>query len=181
MQTERRLPELSGTVLWLIPSRAEVAVFQREIVRLSAYFGTCCFSPHLTLGRLPADKISDEDLLKVKKEPDLGFTNRPVGDFDSLECSTTPYQNLFASLKPSAALNRAQQQLKVLISGYIPKKEYHISLLYGNVPCDEMQGEKERISVILPEKIRFSSLRMIHLNGGPDSWTTLWERSIHVP
>jgi len=178
LSTEQKLPVVSGAVLWLIPSEAETAVFQNEINRLADRFKTVPFSPHLTLGRLPADRIFQDSFISPNEKSDALTNKIPAAGFDCLKCTESPYQNLIASLEQSTELVQIQEQIASSVPGYSPKEEYHISLLYGHVPCRRLQDEKNRLLENLPKQIHFSRLCMVHLNGGPESWSVMWERNM---
>ena len=153
-------------------------MFKKEIDRLNDRFNSVPFSPHLTLGRLSANKTSHDALNSLKEIPDSVLNEKIVSGIDCLKCTASPYQNLVVSLEASDGLARVQQQITLLCPGFIPKEEYHISLLYGSVPCAELNSEKTRLSDKLPEYIRFSSLCLVHLAGGPVSWRILWKRNM---
>lgn len=177
MHTEQKLPALSGTVLWLIPSEAEKDFFRKEIGRLSDRFNTLRFTPHLTLGRFPA-RYSKKDTISTKFKMLSASGDDVHAVFDALKCTDSPYQNLIASLKPSGDVERLQSRIEELVPGYRPKEEYHISLMYGKVPCTHVQDKLTDIRKRLPEFIHFSKICAVQLNGGPDGWDTLWERHV---
>lgn len=175
MSTEQKLPELSGTVFWLIPSKAERVAFENEIYRLSQRFNTVPFSPHVTLGRIAADITSQDALIRLNKIFDTVKNEKIVAVIDRLKCTTSPYQNLIVTLKPSGDLDHIQKKIGSQFPGFIQKEEHHISLLYGKVPCDELDEEQTKLPAKLPDSICFSSLRIMHLAGDPDSWRVLRE------
>jgi len=141
---------------------------------LSDRFNTTRFSPHLTMGRLLYDyseltlfKSMDALLSPAKKQ--LRATH------DDVECRVTPYQKLIHVLKGSKELHQFQAGLKTMIHGYLPKEEYHISLLYGKIDCNALNSEISDLSKRLPKQVRFSKISVIELNGQPDTWRTIRE------
>lgn len=174
MQTAYDLPQLSGTVLWLIPSAKGASAFRKEIVRLSDHFNTVQFLPHLTLGRLP-DSSTKDDIYSPKKSIRFNQSDAICADFDALRCTDNPYQNLVASLEPSPELDRLQSEIEMLTPGYIRKSEYHVSLMYGYVPCDKIMDQLTDLTERLPQEVCFSKLSAVKLKGGPESWQSVWE------
>lgn len=176
MLSIHRLPELSGRVLWLIPSGSIISTYQREISRLADRFKTTAFYPHLTLGSLPIDSL-ESTISKVR-----GVFNNNRSDFTlshkSVNCSSSPYQNLVHSLLPDLKMQRLQSDLKVVMPNYSSKKEYHISLMYGRVSCDKLTEESEFLALKLPQTIHFTKIRMIELTERPEFWKTVWETNI---
>jgi len=174
LQTEHDLPQLSGTVLWLIPSVRDTSAFRKEIVRLSDHFNTVRFLPHLTLGRLP-DSSTKDDIYSPKESIRFNKLDAICAYFDALRCTDNPYQNLVASLEPSPALDRLQSEIEMLIPGYIRKSEYHVSLMYGYVPCDKIMNKLTDLTDRLPQEVCFTKLSAVELKGGPESWHSVWE------
>jgi len=177
LQTEQKLPSLSGTVLWLIPSDADASLFRNEISRLSDRFNTARFTPHLTLGRL-ADNDSNKDFIIPGKETWRVSGGKYKAFYDSVKCTESPYQKLIVSLTPSEELERLQSRIEAAVPEYAPKDEYHISLMYGYISCSDLQDEITGLTGTFPEKISFSKLSAVQLNGGPGKWHTVWERYI---
>lgn len=98
--------------------------------------------------------------------------------FDSIKCTESPYQNLIISLTPSEKVELLQAQIQELVKGYIPKNEYHISLMYGNLSCVDLEDEITELQDRLPDVIQFSKLRAVQLGRRPVAWNTLWEQYI---
>lgn len=174
MRTEHDLPQLSGTVLWLIPSAKDASAFRKEIIRLSDNFSTVQFLPHLTLGRLP-DSSTKDDIYSLKKSLQFKLPDDTYAEFDALRCTDNPYQNLVASLEPTPAVDRLQSEIEILIPGYIRKTEYHVSLMYGYIDCDRIKDKLTGLADRLPQKVHFSKLSAVELKGGPKSWHSLWK------
>lgn len=170
------LPKLNGRVLWLIPSDTFSSIYQKEILRLAGRFNTASFTPHLTLGGLP-DQLLESTVSNVRE-----VVNETRGDISlnhkSVDCSSSPYQNLVHSLQPDSKLRLLQSDLKAAITNYEPKTEYHISLMYGQVPCEELTEETEFFILKLPQSIRISRICIIQLAERPELWKTVWETNI---
>lgn len=177
MQTEQNLPSLSGAVIWLIPSDADAARFHKEIDRLSDRFKTPPFLPHLTLGRL-TNKYSNTDFITPLKSITSVSGDNYYAFFDSVTCTESPYQNLIVSLKTSEKLEHLQSRIESAVPGYAPKDEYHISLMYGDISCGDLQDEIKSLPEIFPEKICFSKMSAVQLNGKPGTWRRVWEQYI---
>lgn len=176
MSSNQHLPKLNGRVLWLIPSDSFFTIYQKEIKRLAGQFKTVPFTPHLTLGGLP-DAPLESTISKVRN-----VFNKKQGDFSmshkSVDCSTSPYQNFIHSLLPNTKMHLLQSVLKVVLTNYSPKSEYHISLMYGQISCEKLTKESDSLTIKLPKKIRFTGVRMIELAERPELWKTVWETNI---
>lgn len=159
-----------------MPSDSFFSIYQKEIERLADHFNTMPFIPHLTFGGLPDEPLE----LTVSKFRDV--FSKKQGNFTmshkSVDCSTSPYQNLIHSLLPDTKMHLLQSDFKSLFTNYNPKSEYHISLMYGQVSCDKLTEESDSLTIKLPETILFTGLRIIELADRPELWKTVWETNI---
>ncbi|WP_340103391.1 hypothetical protein [Rhodohalobacter sp. 8-1] len=168
------MPKLNGLVFWLIPSELFAQFYRKEIERFSLRFKTTKFVPHLTLGHL--DNGSVQEIKSGSLKSFLSADGDLIKAIHSHpECRTEPYQNLIHVLNGSDQIEQFQSELKNLVPGYQPKEEYHISLMYGEIPCRALVHEINNLSKRLPEKVSFSKINLIELSGQPGSWKTLWE------
>jgi hypothetical protein len=174
LSSSTNLPDVTGNVIWLIPSELHVSFYREEIQKLSDRFDTARFSPHLTIGRLP-DDYSDRHLFRNLSAGLTTSTKQIAATDDGAECRSFPYQNLIHSLKSGRELDQFQTYLNRLVPGYLPKEEYHISLMYGVTDCKRLNNVIADLSKRLPKKVQFSKISVIELNGRPDAWRTLGE------
>jgi hypothetical protein len=174
LSSDKILPAINGNVLWLIPSQPQMSVYREQIQRLSDRFGTVRFPPHLTLGRLP-ENFTEKELSRCLRSLTQVVNNLVSATDSGIECSTSPYQNLIHALKSSKELHQFQSEIMTLIFGYTPKEEYHVSLMYGEIGCNEVESEITNLLKRLPKRVNFSKISVIRLNGQPDDWRTLRE------
>lgn len=159
------LPEIHGNVLWLMPDQPAGIFFRKWIERLSRKFQSPVFAPHITLAKVPA--LPAVRLKSItEKTPSFHLL---CGD---IECrNTTPYQKLIVKISPSETLSSLHNLIDDKLGGSFSKKhDPHLSLLYGNLPCDLFEDLIPQIKQNLPGKIHVTHVSMMRLNGTPENW-----------
>lgn len=173
MTLDQTLPELTGSVLWLIPSEPYASFYRKEIERLSVRYETTRFESHLTLGRF-AGVTTKQQKPEFHKSLFSTFGDNISLTNSRIECRNSAYQNLIHVLKSNHDLDMLQSELQKLITGYQPQEDYHVSLMCGDIPCRGLDSEISDLSKRLPEQVSFSKISAIKLDGQPDSWRTIW-------
>jgi len=148
----------------------ERQLYSEIIGSLSDKFGTPLFSPHITLGSLPDRPVSE-----LSRILDTILTNTSPIELkpDFMRCSSNPYQNLVHQLKMSPIVKAMGKEAARKLPGFKPKKEIHISLMYGRVGCGEIEEYRDDMQKLLPGKIQVSCHKIIGLSGSVDGWSTL--------
>jgi 2'-5' RNA ligase len=162
-------------VLWLIPEKGRVSIFDKAIRNLSATFSAPIFTPHITLGRIPAGREAESELIIQE----LADTFQPFSFVvKSLECRENPYQKLVITLEHGNIFQSMCDNVDRYFNGaYSKPKDPHISLLYSRVNCGRMADKMKELEQNLPKRIAMSGLAGVELNGRPDSWNMLAQRN----
>ena len=166
----QKLPSQSGKVAWLIPAKAEYEIYSESIELLSKRFNTPVFSPHMTFGSLPglpAEDIAEAFGPMVNDLKTLRFTS------DYIRCSSNPYQNLVHQYRFDGQFRKISETMKSQLPGFEAKKEIHISLMYGYVPCESVGELSDEIGARLPKSTRISELQIIGLADTVSEWKVL--------
>lgn len=174
MVTDQALPNLAGSVFWLIPSEPFGSFYKKEIERLSVRYNTTSFTPHLTLGRFTNDSVNERTFNHLGSHFSR-LNTHVVAVHTCLECRLTPYQNLIQVLKFNHDIKQFISDLGTMIPGFEPSEDYHVSLMYGEIPCSVLESEIFDLSKRLSQTVTFSKIRAVKINGQPSSWQTLWE------
>lgn len=159
------LPELKGTVIWLLPDEEGFRDCRNLIHQLAKQNGTPPFDPHLTLCR-PDQNLSDTDLADAASR--FARSHPPLkADVGPPECGEPPFQRFFLPV-----LN--QNPFKKMLShtpeffGAEPFDDvrFHLSLLYGSIPCPDIQ----RVNSTILKELYIQHIAVVRINGLPSEW-----------
>lgn len=165
------LPDLDGTVLWLMPDQKGSATLQGMITSLAREVHSPGFLPHVTLARLPAVSAagSEEWVTWIARQsPSFHIT------VDSAECRNHPYQKIVLPFKKPKPLDQAIHALEQKTGDkQIRREDFHFSLLYSRLPCDALRKQVGKVRFQLPLRVTIQKVAVVQLAVRPEDWTII--------
>lgn len=127
--------------------------------------------PHVTLGRVPDDKLHLTNLLINEIAESFHAFSLEICN---IECRDEPYQKLVLTLNTGRKFRSICQRVDHFFKGnYSKPSDPHISLLYSHLHCDQIFEKTKYISQHSPENAKICEIAAIELQGGPDKWNIL--------
>lgn len=163
-----KLPALSGYALWLLPAPSSGKIVRQQIAKLSNTYHSLSFEPHVTIGAAP-----DWDEVKLKKVPArISSAANPFKiKTKRVDCGEEPYQKITIKTDDPGELYQFADAIDMQFSGSFGKRSnFHLSLLYSTLSCDELHEEVNSLQKMIPAEIELNSIALVKLNGLPDSW-----------
>ena len=151
----------------MVPDPETQNILQSEIDRLSATYNTPAFFPHITVGKLPEHSIKNagvvlRQIVMSIKHHEIFFGNTVAGN--------SPYQKLTVEVDPSPLFTELKSDISDLFGNNFNKDEYHASLMYGQIPTQNLTQETER-SVLKSRQNSFAhKLVAVDISGEPKEW-----------
>ncbi|MCC5942825.1 MAG: hypothetical protein JJU37_14880 [Balneolaceae bacterium] len=135
-----KLPALDGYVLWLLPDESSETELRQPIERISRSLNSSPFHPHITIGRVP--KLEERQLIQFL--PEIAHGLKPFSiTTRSVECREKLYQKLILSLRDHPQVDAAADSIDQIFEGEFGKRDdHHISMLYAQIPCENLSVEK---------------------------------------
>lgn len=159
---------LDNYILWLLPDQAGSDYFGKIITVLSEKYKTKTFIPHITIGRVP-----DIPLAEVRSRVEtIGRKSEPFdAKIKKVWCREKSSEKISAEIYDSSQLKNMLSLIDDGFEGSYGKREYpHLSLLYGDFPCPELQIETENLNHMIVNRFKISSVALVDLHGDPDEW-----------
>lgn len=97
---------------------------------------------------------------------------------DFIRCSSSPYQNLVHQYKINKQYKEFSERAEKKLSGFQAKDEIHISLLYGNIDCKDIEELSGRYEKSFPKKVQIAEYQIIELSGPAEEWKILHRQPI---
>ena len=171
-----QLPKTSGLVVWLLPAPDQARLLTKFISNLSEKYNTIPFVPHITLSSIP--DIPSKKIIEMTDQ--LSRQLRPLKvDLGDVECRSYPYQKVIQSIEDEVILSAFCNKVNQTFGGEFCKEgDFHLSLLYGNQKCEEIDLGKIRSELPIANKLHVQSIAVIDLNFTPDNWKIIFERSL---
>lgn len=171
-----QLPKTSGLVVWLLPAPEQSRLFSEFISILSEQYGTVPFVPHVTLSSvpdIPVNKITEKTDQLSKQLSRLQI------DLAEVECRPHPYRKVILSIDDDVMFSAFYNKVNQAFGGEFCKRDdFHLSLLYGNQKCEEIDLGKIRRDLPKIKKLHIQRIAVVDLNFTPDSWKIIFERSL---
>ncbi len=162
------LPPLDGYVLWLLPDEKSASKLRQPIEKISKIFDSYPFHPHITIGRVPHS--DPEKLTSLLPAIAAGIKSLNVAP-DALECRDNPYQKLIFTIKDEHQFTGAADSIDRVFEGDFGKRDdHHISVLYANTSCENLEEEKIYLKNYLNKPLLFNKIALVHLEGSPNKW-----------
>ena len=141
------------------------------IVKLSDKFSTPPFIPHITLSSTPVMSLikirSKVDLIAAKASSFQIGLNKPV-------CGEPPFQRFSSAAKPSNQLRDLSETYDKLFNGKCGKNTFfHLSLLYGQIPCSEINQTFKQMELNLPLHLCIQNIVITDTSGPVKDWKIL--------
>ena len=96
-----------------------------------------------------------------------------------VECRSYQYHKVIQSIEDEVILSTFCNKVNQTFGGEFCKEgDFHLSLLYGNQKCKEIDLEKIRSELPIASKLHVQSIAVIDLNFTPDNWKIIFERSL---
>lgn len=158
----------SDFVLWMIPDPESAKRLGEMIAHFSNTFNTPLFSPHITLARVPHWPLPK--IIKQTKQLTSEFSEFTLL-MRSPVCGKQPYQTFVSEIHPAPPVLKFSERIDTLFKGAYGKREFfHVSLLYGQIPCDDLMAEFEELKTKLPDKISIQSISLVKVKGEVEEW-----------
>lgn len=159
---------LDNYILWLLPDQAGSDYFGKIITVLSEKYQTTTFIPHITIGRVP-------DIPLAEVRPRVKTIGQKSEPFDArikkVWCREKSSEKISAEIYDSPHLQQILSLIDEEFEGSYGKREYpHLSLLYGDFTCPELQFETENLNHMILNRFKISSIALVALDGEPDEW-----------
>ena len=170
------LPETSGLMVWLLPDRDHAHLFSKFIVNLSEQYSTIPFTPHVTLSRVP--NLEREKI--VKKTARLSNLLAPVKvEVGEVLCRSHPYRKITLQLDDEVMIWNYFNAVNECFGGeYCKENDFHLSLMYGNQKCEDIDLEKIRREAPVIHELHLQRIAVVDLNFTPDKWKIIFEQSL---
>lgn len=87
---------------------------------------------------------------------------------------------MFASeVHPALPVVKFSERIDSLFkTGYGKRDFYHVSLLYGHIPCEDLLASYLDFKIKLPEKISIQSISLVRVKGEVEEWQTIHNESL---
>lgn len=159
---------LDNYVLWLLPDKAGSDYFANIISVLAAKYQSVTFLPHITIGRVP-----EIGLPEIENYLEKIGQNTP--EFDAkvkkVWCREKPREKISVEIEPTTHFRNVLSSIDLVFEGPFAKREYpHLSLLYGDILCSELNIDVENLNHIILNRFKIKSIGLIDLHGEPDEW-----------
>jgi hypothetical protein len=153
--TVKRARKKSAVIYWLMPARAERALFSSIIRILSEELDAPLFDPHLTLFSVAQERsLARRALREIEARP-FSLSIRDV------QFSAAFTKTLFVRFRPSAALHQLVSVLQGRAGQPLKKiSDPHLSLCYKKLPTKTKRELASAIKLPLRE-VRFDSVRAV--------------------
>lgn len=159
---------LDNYILWLLPDEASSDYFSKIISVLSEKYQAKPFVPHITIGRVP-----DIPLSVVRHRVDtIGQKTEPFdAKVKKVWCREKSSEKISVEIYDSPHLQNILSLIDKEFEGSYGKSEYpHLSLLYGDFMCSELQVETESLNHMILNRFKITSIALVALDGEPDEW-----------
>lgn len=170
------VPKTSGLALWLLPGPEHSRKLNSLISELSQRYQTPAFIPHITLGRVP--HVGRQVLFASLENLVKKLSQLQVEVFQ-LKCTESSFQKVILPLNDEVMSVEFKNKVDEHFGGeYAKPSGYHISLMYGNVPCKQVALNKIRANVRILNKVHIQSLALVDLNFTPEHWKVIFEAKL---
>ncbi|WP_372903774.1 hypothetical protein [Rhodohalobacter sp.] len=171
-----QLPKTSGLVAWLLPAPEQSLLFKKFISTLSEQYETLSFVPHVTLSSVP--DISSEKITEMTDQLSKQLNQLQV-NLGDVECRPHPYRKVILPVDDKLMLSAFCSKVNQALGGEFCKEgDFHLSLLYGNQNCEEIDLRKIRRDLPKVKKLHIQKIAVVDLNFTPDKWKIIFERSL---
>ncbi len=171
-----QLPKTSGLVVWLLPAPEQSRLFSEFILTLSEQYSTLPFVPHVTLSSVP--DISSKEITEMTDQLSKELSQLQV-DLGDVECRSHPYRKVILPIDDNVMFSAFYNNVNQAFGGEFCKEhDFHLSLLYGNHKCEEIDLGKIRRNLPKVKKLYIQKIALVDLNFTPDSWKIIFERSL---
>lgn len=100
-------------------------------------------------------------------------------DLGDVECRTHPYRKVILPIDDNVMFSAFYNNVNQTFGGEFCKEDdFHLSLLYGNHKCEEIDLGKIRRNLPKVKKLYIQKIALVDLNFTPDSWKIIFERSL---
>jgi len=163
-------------MVWLLPAPEQSRLFTEFISNLSEQYNTLSFVPHVTLSSvpdIPSEKIVERvDLLSEQ------LSQLKVDLYD-VECRPYPYRKVILPIDDKVMVRDFCNKVNKAFGGeFCKESDFHLSLLYGNQKCEEIDLCKVRSDLPNISKLHIQKIAVVDLNFTPDKWKIIFERSL---
>lgn len=142
---------------------------------MAGQFSTPVFSPHVTLSGLPSLPASEIVPLLDDLFPDVLPLKVKTGN---ISCGNNPYQKLIHEIPAFESLYQLAEKVQGQIKEADPRKEnFHLSLLYGTMDCENFKAEIPRLEQDLPAEVSLSGYKIVELAANVENWRTISSRT----
>jgi 2'-5' RNA ligase len=173
-----QLPKTSGLAVWLLPAPDQSRLLSKFISNLSEQYSSIPFVPHITLSSvpdIPSKKITE---MTERLSEELNQLQVDLGD---VECRPHPYRKVILSIDDNVMVSAFYNKVNQAFGGEICKEgDFHLSLLYGNQRCEEIELGNIRSELPITNKLYIQSIAVVDLNFTPDKWKIIFERSLQI-
>lgn len=128
---------------------------------------TPLFTPHITVGSCKGEINASDFHLFDEKFSDVNPFSIQT---EKLLCNDAPYQKITVSLAPSYTIREIANSLTLLFNTETVKQDFHLSLLYGKIPCKNLEEDLKKLTTQLPNFFRVNRLWVVSINGEPKDW-----------
>ncbi len=96
-----------------------------------------------------------------------------------VECRPHPYRKVILPVDDKLMLSAFCSKVNQALGGEFCKEgDFHLSLLYGNQNCEEIDLRKIRRDLPKVKKLHIQKIAVVDLNFTPDKWKIIFERSL---
>ena len=171
-----QLPKTSGLVIWLLPALDQSRLLTKFISNISELYNSIPFVPHITLSSVP--DIPSKKIVEMTDHFSKNLSQLQV-DLGDIECRSYPYQKVILTIKDELIFSNYRNRVNQAFGGeYCKESDFHLSLLYGNQKCEEIDLGRIRSELPITNKLQIESIGVIDLNFTPDKWKIIFERSL---
>ena len=154
--------------MWLLPDKSLEPFLRNTIRECSEIFNAPLFDPHITLGRVPDEKLGlvSQFITEIAEK-----FNPVVLNTQDLQCREEPYQKLVLTLQSEKNYHELCDTFDEFFEGNHSKREDpHISLFYSYTGCDTIKNKIETIRGNIPNIVESLEIAIVELRGQPAEW-----------
>jgi len=171
-----QLPKTSGLAVWLLPGSDQSHLFSRVISDVAEQYNSIPFLPHITLSTVP--DLSTRQVIGLTSRL-CAELNQVHVDVKKMECRDHPYRKVVLTIDDEVMLNKFSVPVNRVFNGtFCKQSDFHISLLYGNHKCEEIELGNIRRELESISKLYIQSMAVVDLNFTPDKWKIIFEQDL---